>query len=131
MAAVRAGPRGQLVPIQQPVTRANGTADGCRRIGGRTVTLAGGVRMAGRVSLLTGSGFLGARSLIIPSRTGAARQAGGVIRSSGGPVRAPSTCQCGSVGCKRLAVGIGIYCEPVLADFCPDLECLGPGSSMQ
>src|SRR5215831_12270176 len=91
----------------------------------------GWVRMAGRVSLLTGSGFLGARSLIIPSRTGAARQAGGVIRSSGGPVRAPSTCQCGSVGCKRLAVGIGIYCEPVLADFCPDLECLGPGSSMQ
>jgi len=48
---------------------------------GRTVTLADGVGMAGRVSLLTGSGFLGARSLIIPFRTGAARQAGGVIRS--------------------------------------------------
>src|SRR6516164_4383171 len=80
MGAVRARPRGQLVPLRQPVTCANGTA--CRT-GGRTVTLADGVRMAGRVSLLTGSGFRGARSLIIPFRTGAARQAGGAIRSSG------------------------------------------------
>jgi CDP-glucose 4,6-dehydratase len=27
---------------------------------------------------------------------------------------APSTCQVGLVGCRRLAVGIGIYCQPIL-----------------
>jgi|SRR6516165_409946 len=81
MAAARAGKRGQSLTIQQPVTFANGMADGCRLTGGRAVSLTDGVRMAGRVSLLTGSWFLGARSLIIPFRTGAARQAGGVIRS--------------------------------------------------
>ena len=80
-AAARASLRGQLVPIQQPVTRANGMADGCRRIGGRTVTLADGVRMAGMVSLLTGSGVPAAAPSIIPSLIGAVRQAGGVIRS--------------------------------------------------
>ena len=67
--------------IQRPVTCANGTVYGCRRIGGRTVTLADGVRMAGRVSLLTGSGVPAAVPSIIPSLIGAVRQAGGVIRS--------------------------------------------------
>jgi methionyl-tRNA formyltransferase len=28
--------------------------------------------------------------------------------------RAPSTCQVGSVGWRRLAVGIGVYCQPML-----------------
>ena len=74
MAAARAGKRGQSLTIQQPVTFANGMADGCRLTGGRAVSLTDGVRMAGRVSLLTGSRFLGARSLIIPFRTGAARR---------------------------------------------------------
>src|SRR5215831_4528258 len=83
MAAARAGTRGQSVTIQQPVTFANGIADGFRCIGDRAVSLTDGVRMAGRVFLLTGSGFLGARPLIILSRTGAVRQAGGVIRSPG------------------------------------------------
>ena len=76
-------PVGQLVPIQRPVTCANGTVYGCRRIGGRTVTLADGVRMAGGVSLLTGSGVPAAVPSIIPSLIGAVRQAGGVIRSPG------------------------------------------------
>ena len=69
-----AGTRGQSVTIQQLVTFANRMADGCRRTGRRAVSLTDGVRMAGRVSLLTGSRFLGARSLIIPFRTGAARR---------------------------------------------------------
>src|SRR5215471_17616877 len=43
---------------------------------------------------------------------------------------ARSTCQCGSVGCKRLAVGIGDLLPTRAADFRPDLECLVPGSSM-
>ena len=43
---------------------------------------------------------------------------------------APSTCQFGSAGCKRSAVGIRGLLATCAADFRPDLECLGPGSSM-
>jgi hypothetical protein len=34
----------------------------------------------------------------------------------GTPVRrrAPSTCQVGLAGCRPLAVGIGVYCQPML-----------------
>src|SRR5712675_711162 len=81
MAAVRAGTQGLLAAREQSLTLANGTASGGHRIGGQTVSMARGVPIAGRGSRLTGSTFPGALSLIIPSRIGAARQAGGVIRS--------------------------------------------------
>ena len=81
MAAVRAGARGLLAAIQQPLTLANGTANGGHRIGGQTAFMAGVVPMAGRGSRLTGSTFPAAQSLIIPSQIGEAQRAGGVIRS--------------------------------------------------
>ena len=43
---------------------------------------------------------------------------------------APSTCQVGPAGCRRLAVGSGILLPTGAIDFRPDLECLGPGSPM-
>ena len=50
-------------------------------IGGRTVTMAAGVCMAGQEFPTTMSGFPEARSSIIPSQIGEARPEGGVIRS--------------------------------------------------
>jgi len=44
--------------------------------------------------------------------------------------QAPSTCQVGPAGCRRLAVGSGILLPTGAIDFRPDLECLGPGSPM-
>src|SRR6266446_3614470 len=43
---------------------------------------------------------------------------------------APSTCQVGLAGCRRLAVGIGGLLPIDATDFGPDPEFLGPGSSM-
>ena len=43
---------------------------------------------------------------------------------------APSTFQAGSGECRRLAVSIGDLLPTDAADFRPDLECLGPRSSM-
>ena len=68
---------------QCPMVRAvagNGTADGFRGNGGRTVLLAGGVSIRGQRSLPTGSGVPRAAPLIIPSPTGEARPGAGVIR---------------------------------------------------
>jgi bifunctional non-homologous end joining protein LigD len=47
-----------------------------------------------------------------------------------GPLVAPSTCQVGLAGCRRLAVGIGGLLPIHATDFGPDPEFLGPGSSM-
>jgi 5-methylthioadenosine/S-adenosylhomocysteine deaminase len=47
-----------------------------------------------------------------------------------GVTTAPSTCQVGPAGCRRLAVGSEILLPTGAIDFRPDLECLGPGSSM-
>ena len=79
--AVRADAPGLSAAKEQPVTFANGTANGGHRIGGQALIMAGGVPMAGRVSRLTGSTFPVAQSLIIPSRIGEAPRAGGVIRN--------------------------------------------------
>ena len=48
-----------------------------------------------------------------------AKHRGRLIRSMGDGMlvefdRAPSTCQVGLVGYRRLAVGIGVYCQPTL-----------------
>jgi hypothetical protein len=51
-------------------------------------------------------------------------------RGALGVQAAPSTCRFGSAGCTRLVVGIGDLLATRAADFRPDLECLGPGSSM-
>ena len=51
------------------------------------------------------------------------------LRARGSAGTAPSTCQCGSARCKRLAVGIGDLLATRAEDFRPDLKCLGPGSS--
>jgi hypothetical protein len=65
----------------QPLTLANGTANGGHRIGGQTAFMAGGVLMAAPGSQRTGSTFPGAQSSITPSQIGEAQRAGGVIRS--------------------------------------------------
>ena len=44
--------------------------------------------------------------------------------------KAPSTCPLRPAGCKRLAVGMGDLLATRAANFHPDLECLGPGSSI-
>ena len=80
-AAVRAGTQGLLAAREQPLTLANGTANGGHRIGGQTAFMARGVPMAGWGSRLIGSGSLAAQSLIIPSRIGAALRVDGVIHS--------------------------------------------------
>jgi hypothetical protein len=77
-AAVPAGTRGRLAATRRRAECSNGTGD---LIGGQTAVLSAGVHMPGKVSQLTGSGFLGVQSSIIPSRTGEAQLAGGVIRS--------------------------------------------------
>src|SRR6266481_4034668 len=81
MAALRTGTRGLPAAIQQPVTSASGIADGFRPIGGRTAVLSDGVLLAGRASLLTGSGVPAATPLIIRSQIGGDRPEAGVIRS--------------------------------------------------
>ena len=75
-----AGTRGLLAASQQPVTFGTGTVDGCHRIGGRAVIMAGGVLMAGRGSHRIGFGVPVAAALITPSQIGEARWAGGVTR---------------------------------------------------
>ena len=55
----------------------NGVTEGVRLIGGRTVTIAGGVAMAGRRSPLTGSGVPPVAPSIIPSLIDEARPEGG------------------------------------------------------
>jgi len=55
----------------------NGVTEGVRLIGGRTVTIAGGVAMAGRRSPLTGSGVPAVAPSIIPSLIDEARPEGG------------------------------------------------------
>jgi hypothetical protein len=72
---------GLSASVQRPVALTNGVTERVGLIGDRTVTMAGGARMAGQEFPTTISGFLGAQSSIIPSPTGEARQAGGVIRS--------------------------------------------------
>jgi hypothetical protein len=67
-----------------------GAVVGARRIRDRTVLMAGGVPMAGRRSLITGSTFLGAQSLMIHSQIGEARAAAGVIRSQPSGRRKPA-----------------------------------------
>jgi hypothetical protein len=64
----------------------NGVTEGVRLIGGRTVTIAGGVAMAGRRSPLTGSGVPAVAPSIIPSLIDEARPGGWAIRSVGSPV---------------------------------------------
>ena len=84
-AVVRAGttfPIAQVVAgIRHPVMPANGKGDGFHRIGGRTVSMAGGVPMVGREFPTTGSGVPAAAPLIIPSRIGEARTGAGGIRN--------------------------------------------------
>jgi hypothetical protein len=64
MAAVLGGTRGLLARTQQTVKSANGTEDGCSRIGEGTAIL------SGRASQHTGSGVQTAALSIIPSLTG-------------------------------------------------------------
>jgi hypothetical protein len=61
-----------------------GLVAGTVRIRDRAVLMADGFRMAGQEFPTTTSGFPAALSLMIPSRIGEARQAGGVIRSRWG-----------------------------------------------
>jgi hypothetical protein len=70
---------GAVAGTKYPVIRANGTVDGSRGIGGRTVFLAGGVSFRGRGSPHTGSGVPAAGPLTIRSQIGEARLGAGVI----------------------------------------------------
>jgi hypothetical protein len=63
-----AGRQGQLAATRRPAERSNGTDLN----GGQRAVISAGVRMPGKVSQLTGSGFLGVQSSIIPSPTGEA-----------------------------------------------------------
>jgi hypothetical protein len=78
---VRTDARGLSASVQRPVALTNGMTEGVGLIGGRTVTMAGGVRMAGQEFPTTISGFPAAQSSIIPSLIGEAQPEGGVIRS--------------------------------------------------
>jgi hypothetical protein len=84
MAAVRTGARGLSAATQQPVTPANGMAEGACLTGGRTAFLLAGPHMAGKVSQRIGCGDPVAAPSTIPSPIGEARRAGGVIRSRSG-----------------------------------------------
>src|SRR5262249_8599434 len=81
---------GTVTGDKHPPPRLNGTADRFRVIGARTGGLGGGFAVWGRASLLPGSTFPGAQSLIIRWQTGAGRPATRVVRSQ------PMLSSCGS-----------------------------------
>ena len=80
MAAVRAGTQALLPATAQRIAP-NGMDEGLLLIGSQVVTITGVASTAARGCRLTGSGFPEARSLMIPSQTGEARRAAGVIPS--------------------------------------------------
>jgi hypothetical protein len=82
--SVRAAARGLSAATQQPVTPANGMAEGACFTGGRTAFLLAGLHMAGKVSQRIGCGDPVAAPSTIPSPIGEARRAGGIIRSRSG-----------------------------------------------
>jgi hypothetical protein len=101
-AVVPAGTPERSAPSERPAAPHSGMGERGWPTGDKTANTAPGVFIAGRCRL-TGSGFLGAQSSIIPSPTSEARLAGGVIRSQ----QAPGThghCQAG-VRCFRYMLG--------------------------